>query len=186
MFVITQECKAANHKGVHIALPPTQPHIQHRHHDCEKCTFAFNCAGQLKKGLSTLKLAFTVGSMESNFLGVLQALDASRRIHADFTLRFFPKLSFRTPHSPLWYGIVQVLPKLRIKMIKRALLLEDNQLNIYQADAFASLINPLTPIDHYSGRTASLTSKRCILYIYSTNIGTEYFKHGIYSPCFSL
>ena len=30
------------------------------------------------------------------------------------------------------------------------------------------------------------TSKRCILYIYSTNIGTEYFKHGIYSPFFSL
>jgi len=43
---------------------------------------------------------------------------------------------------------------------------------------------PLTPNDHYSGRTAPLTSKRCILYIYSTNIGTEYFKHGIYSPFF--
>jgi len=25
-----------------------------------------------------------------------------------------------------------------------------------------------------------------ILYIYSTNIGTEYFKHGIHSPSFSL
>ena len=25
-----------------------------------------------------------------------------------------------------------------------------------------------------------------ILYIYSTNIGTEYFKHGMYSPFFSL
>ena len=47
-------------------------------------------------------------------------------------------------------------------------------------------LNPLTPNDHYSGRTAQLTSKRCILYIYSTNIGTEYFKHGIYSPFFSL
>jgi hypothetical protein len=35
------------------------------------------------------------------------------------------------------------------------------------------------------GRTKPLTSKRCILYIYSTNIGTEYFKHGIYSPFFS-
>ena len=34
--------------------------------------------------------------------------------------------------------------------------------------------------------TAPLTSKRCILYIYSTIIGTEYFKHGIYSPFFSL
>ena len=47
-------------------------------------------------------------------------------------------------------------------------------------------INLLTPNDDYSGRTAPLTSKRCILYIYSTHIGTEYFKHGIYSPFFSL
>jgi len=46
--------------------------------------------------------------------------------------------------------------------------------------------NPLTPNDYYSGRTAPLTSKRCILYIYSTNIGTGYFKHGIISPFFSL
>ena len=36
------------------------------------------------------------------------------------------------------------------------------------------------------GRTAPLTSKRCILYIYSTNIGTEHFKHALYSPFFSL
>ena len=47
-------------------------------------------------------------------------------------------------------------------------------------------INPLTPNDRYSGRTAPLTSKRCILYIYSTNIDTEYFKHGIYSLFLSL
>ena len=40
-------------------------------------------------------------------------------------------------------------------------------------------VNPLTHNDRYSGRTAPLTSKRCILNIYSTNIGTEYFKHGI-------
>ena len=46
------------------------------------------------------------------------------------------------------------------------------------------IINPLTPNDPYRGRTAPLTSKRCILYIYSTNVGTEYFKHGIYSPFF--
>jgi len=43
-------------------------------------------------------------------------------------------------------------------------------------------INPSTTNDRYRGRTAPLTSKRCILYIYSTNICTEYFKHGIYSP----
>ena len=47
-------------------------------------------------------------------------------------------------------------------------------------------INPLTPNDPYRGRTAQLTSKRSILYIYSTNIDTEYFKHGIYSPFFFL
>jgi len=46
------------------------------------------------------------------------------------------------------------------------------------------LINPLTPNDPYSGRTAPLTSKRCVLYIYSTNICTEYFKHVIYCPFF--
>jgi len=44
------------------------------------------------------------------------------------------------------------------------------------------LVNPLTPNDPYRGRNVPLTSKRYILYIYSTNTGTEYFKHGIYSP----
>ena len=47
-------------------------------------------------------------------------------------------------------------------------------------------INRLMPNDPYMGRTTPLTSKRCILYIYSTNIGTEYFKHALYSPFFSL
>jgi len=44
----------------------------------------------------------------------------------------------------------------------------------------------LTPNDPYMGRTAPLTSKSFILYIYSTNIGTEYCKHALYSPFFSL
>ena len=44
----------------------------------------------------------------------------------------------------------------------------------------------LTPNDPYMGRTAPLTSKRCILYIYSTNTGTEDFKHALYSPSFSV
>ena len=51
---------------------------------------------------------------------------------------------------------------------------------------YLSVFNPLTPNDPYSGRTAPLTSKRYILYIYSTNIGTEYFKHGIYSTFFLI
>ena len=49
-----------------------------------------------------------------------------------------------------------------------------------------SPINRLTPNDPYTGRTAPLTSKRCTSYIYSTNIGTEYFKHALYSPFFFL
>ena len=63
-------------------------------------------------------------------------------------------------------------------------------LPIYRIDMHGyrknNLINRLTPNDPYMGRTAPLTSKRCILYIYSTNIGTEYFKHALYSPSFSL
>jgi len=47
-----------------------------------------------------------------------------------------------------------------------------------------SLFNPLTPNDHYMGRTAQLTSRCCILYIYSTNIRTDYFKHAAKSPFF--
>ena len=53
-------------------------------------------------------------------------------------------------------------------------------------DASATLqyLNRLTPNDPYMGRTAPLTSKRPILYIYSTNIRTEYFKHALFSPFF--
>ena len=47
-------------------------------------------------------------------------------------------------------------------------------------------INPSTPNDLYMSRTAPLTSKRYILYIYSTNTGTEYFKHALYSKFFFL
>ena len=52
--------------------------------------------------------------------------------------------------------------------------------------ATITLINPLTPNDLYISRTAPLTFKRCILYIYLTNVGTEYFKRVLYSPFFSL
>jgi hypothetical protein len=50
----------------------------------------------------------------------------------------------------------------------------------------AQHLNRLTPNDPYMGRTAPLSSKRCVLCIYSTNISTEYFKHALYSPFFSL
>jgi hypothetical protein len=43
---------------------------------------------------------------------------------------------------------------------------------------FIQFINPLVPSDPYMGRTAQLTSRRCILNTYSTNIRIEYFKHA--------
>jgi len=52
------------------------------------------------------------------------------------------------------------------------------------ASTLPTLINHLTPNDPYMSRTTPLTSERCILYIYSTNVGTEYFKHALYSPFF--
>ena len=57
--------------------------------------------------------------------------------------------------------------------------------NIYTSKNSSNL-NRLRPNDPYMGRTAPLTSKRFILYIYSTNISTEYFKHALYSPFFPL
>ena len=47
-----------------------------------------------------------------------------------------------------------------------------------------AFLDRLTPNDPHMGRTAPLTSKYYILYIYSKNIGTEYFKHVLYSPFF--
>jgi hypothetical protein len=46
------------------------------------------------------------------------------------------------------------------------------------------IFNPLTPKNPSMGRTALLTSRRCILYIYATNIRSEYFKHAAHSPFF--
>jgi hypothetical protein len=57
-------------------------------------------------------------------------------------------------------------------LCKSLMLVIGNVLNIL-------IINPLNPNDPCRGRTAPLTSKRRILYVYSTNIGTECFKHGI-------
>ena len=45
-------------------------------------------------------------------------------------------------------------------------------------------INPLASNGVYTRRTAQLTSRRCILNIYSTNTLTEYFKHAAHSPFF--
>ena len=48
-------------------------------------------------------------------------------------------------------------------------------LNINYHAVSSEQVNRLTPNDLYMSPTTPLTSKRCILYIYSTNIGTEYF-----------
>jgi hypothetical protein len=55
-----------------------------------------------------------------------------------------------------------------------------------QPDRPQMKFNPLNPSVPYMGRTAQLTSRRCILYIYSTNTGTEHFKHAAHSPFSSL
>ena len=47
---------------------------------------------------------------------------------------------------------------------------ENNILWINNNQCMKLLINHLTPNGHYMGRTAPLTSRCCILYIYSTNI----------------
>ena len=44
------------------------------------------------------------------------------------------------------------------------------------------VVFPLKPNDAYICLTAPLTSRCCILYIYSTNIRTEYFKRAAHSP----
>jgi len=53
-----------------------------------------------------------------------------------------------------------------------------NEGNVVDVFLLYRVINHLTPNCHYMGRNAQLTSRCCILYIYSTNIRTEYFKRA--------
>jgi hypothetical protein len=48
------------------------------------------------------------------------------------------------------------------------------------------MINHLTPNGHFSGRTAPLTYRCSIFFIYSIALRTEYFKHAAHSPFFPL
>jgi len=64
-------------------------------------------------------------------------------------------------------------------------MIKPTQFTVYEVNP-QYYLNRLTPNDPYMVRTAPLTSKRCILYIYSTNVGTEYFKHALYAPFFPL
>ena len=58
--------------------------------------------------------------------------------------------------------------------------------SMYEGATSSVQINLQLPNDIYIRRTAPLTPRRCILYIYSTNIRTEYFKHAAHSPFFPL
>ena len=54
----------------------------------------------------------------------------------------------------------------------------------FASSVWLFIFNPLAPNDVYIRRTAQLTSRSCILNIYSTNILTEYYKHAAHSPFF--
>ena len=62
-----------------------------------------------------------------------------------------------------------------------------HQMAIYMVcNVLLFFLNLQPPNDIYICRTSPLTSRCCILYIYSTNICTEYFKQAAYSPFFPL
>ena len=72
--------------------------------------------------------------------------------------------------------------KMSIVSYKRTICSSDSQLGVRVPPGVRTgTFNPLMPNDPYKSRTAPLT----LHFMYSTNIGTEYFKLGIYSP-FSL
>jgi len=56
--------------------------------------------------------------------------------------------------------------------------INDEVVKIYFFPTSIDIINPLKPNNLKKRRTAQLTSRRYILYIYSTNIRTEYLKHA--------
>jgi len=92
--------------------------------------------------------------------------------------------------GPVWTGAENLAPQTGIRSPARPARSQSLYRLSYRAhsntDPSSNIINPLTLNDPYGGRTAPLTSKRCILYLYSTNIGIEYFKHGLYSPFLTL
>jgi len=86
----------------------------------------------------------------------------------------------KTAHRYIVTYLLPEITKQRLSDVTSFRLSKSN----YFRSLLLELINPLTPNDPYRGRTAPLTTKRCILYIYSTNISTEYFKQVIYFPFF--
>jgi len=78
------------------------------------------------------------------------------------------------------------LPLLYFLPQPSASLLWENKFQTQEKTFYLTAVNHLTPNGHYMGRTAQLTSRCRILYIYSTNIRNEYFKHAAWSPFSSL
>jgi len=62
------------------------------------------------------------------------------------------------------------IPVKLVRLIKMCLTEKYSRVRVGKHLSEMLPINRLTPNDPYMGRTAPLTSKRCILYIYSTNI----------------
>jgi hypothetical protein len=87
MFVITQECKPATTQECTLLF--------HQNRISYSTTVKRAHLRLAVQGNSHRRKHFKsgvyCGSIESNFLRALHALDANRRIHADFTMRFFPK-----------------------------------------------------------------------------------------------
>ena len=73
------------------------------------------------------------------------------------------------------YTHIKILIKFNNKLLKP---LEINKGVRQGCQLSPTLFNLLKPNDIYICRTATLTSRRYILNIYSTNIHTEYFKHA--------
>ena len=104
-------------------------------------------------------------------------------------VQLFGKRDYK-PRSILYYNGNMFLILTPFSLIKSVTKFRSN---VSSALKSSQHVNRLTPNDPYMGRTnpymgrtTPLTSKRHILYIYSTNIGAEYFKHALYSSFFSL
>ena len=138
------------------------------------CTVFWSCSSGQRLGLSTFYGLISIFYLVYLCLFLLQLGNGRRP-----TLLFLHTKSHSVVSLEISLSILQQWkfksPRVAVKIFPC----------FYSLNSGANLINPLKPNDPYRGRTAPLTSKLFILYIYSTNIGTEYFKHGIYSPFFS-
>jgi hypothetical protein len=76
------------------------------------------------------------------------------------------------PTAEINWCVVTIFPRLKVPVIAFPQVQMPTNVSAYKT------VNPLAPSDPYMGRTAQLTSRRCILNTYSTNICTEYFKHA--------